>query len=50
LRTGRTQIMARLYGEVYHARGVAAELRAQALGARTPEESYDAIAWLYGGP
>ena len=32
LRTGRTQIMARVYGEIYHARGVAAELRAQALG------------------
>ena len=50
LRTGRTQIMARVYGEVYHARGVAAEIRAQALGARTAEESYEGIGWLYGGP
>jgi salicylate hydroxylase len=50
LRTGRTQIMARVYGEVYHARGVAAELREMALSPRTPEESYDGIAWLYGGP
>ena len=50
LRTGRTQIMARVYGEVYHARGVAAELRAQALGARTAEENYEGIGWLYGGP
>ena len=31
LRTGRTQIMARVYGEFYHARGVAAELRDMAL-------------------
>ena len=50
LRTGRTQIMARVYGEFYHARGVAAELRAQALGARTPEDNYQGIEWLYGGP
>jgi salicylate hydroxylase len=50
LRTGRTQIMARVYGEFYHARGVAAELRELALSPRTPEESYDGIAWLYGGP
>jgi len=50
LRTARVQIMARVYGDFYHARGPAAELRNQMLGARTPEESYDGIAWLYGGP
>jgi 3-hydroxybenzoate 6-monooxygenase len=50
LRTGRTQIMARVYGEFYHARGVAAELRDLALAPRTVEQSYDGIAWLYGGP
>jgi salicylate hydroxylase len=50
LRTGRTQIMARVYGEFYHARGVAAELRDLALSPRTAEQSYDGIAWLYGGP
>jgi 3-hydroxybenzoate 6-monooxygenase len=49
LRTARVQIMARVYGEFYHARGPAAELRNQMLGARTPEDSYDGIAWLYGG-
>ena len=49
LRTGQVQIMARVYGEFYHARGVAAELRNQMLGNRTPEQSYDGIAWLYGG-
>jgi salicylate hydroxylase len=48
LRTGRTQIMARVYGEVYHARGVAAELRELALSGRTPQQSYDGISWLYG--
>jgi len=49
LRTARVQIMARVYGEFYHARGPAAELRNQMLGARTPEDSYEGIAWLYGG-
>ncbi|HEX3810133.1 MAG TPA: 3-hydroxybenzoate 6-monooxygenase [Rhizomicrobium sp.] len=50
LRTGQTQIMARLYGEAYHARGVTAELRNKMLGGRTPAQSFDSIAWLYGGP
>jgi salicylate hydroxylase len=50
LRTARTQIMARVYGEFYHARGVTAELRDIAVGGRTVPEAYDSIAWLYGGP
>lgn len=50
LRTGRVQVMARVYGEFYHARGVAAELREMALSGRTPQQSYDGIEWLYGGP
>lgn len=49
LRTARVQIMARVYGDFYHARGPAAELRNQMLGVRTPEESYEGISWLYGG-
>ena len=43
LRTARVQIMARVYGDFYHARGPAAELRNQMLGARTPEQSYEGI-------
>jgi salicylate hydroxylase len=49
LRTARVQIMARVYGEFYHARGPAAELRNQLLGSRTEEDAYEGIAWLYGG-
>src|SRR5271165_4740825 len=41
LRTARVQIMARVYGDFYHARGPAAELRNALLGPRTPEQSYD---------
>ena len=50
LRTARVQIMARVYGEFYHARGPAAELRDMMLAGRTEEAAYDGIAWLYGGP
>jgi salicylate hydroxylase len=50
LRTARVQIMARIYGDFYHARGPAAELRNQMLGPRTPEQSYEGVAWLYDGP
>jgi salicylate hydroxylase len=49
LRTARVQIMARVYGEFYHARGPAAELREMMFAGRTPEQAYDGIAWLYGG-
>jgi 3-hydroxybenzoate 6-monooxygenase len=49
LRTARVQIMARVYGDFYHARGPAAELRNQMLGPRTPEEAYEGVSWLYGG-
>jgi 3-hydroxybenzoate 6-monooxygenase len=48
LRTARVQIMARVYGEFFHARGPTAELRDQMLGARTPEQAYEGINWLYG--
>ena len=48
LRTGRVQIMARVYGDFYHARGVAAELRQTMLSPRTPQQAYDGIEWLYG--
>ena len=49
LRTGRVQLMARVYGEFYHARGVTAELRNMMLSGRTPEQSMEGVAWLYGG-
>ena len=48
LRTGRVQIMARVYGEFYHAAGVAKELRNVMLGSRTPEDAMAGMEWLYG--
>jgi salicylate hydroxylase len=49
LRTGRVQLMARVYGEFYHATGVTAELRNLMLGGRSAQQSYDGMAWLYDG-
>jgi salicylate hydroxylase len=48
LRTGRVQIMARVYGEFYHASGVAKELRNLMLGSRTPDDAMAGMEWLYG--
>ncbi len=48
LRTGRVQIMARVYGEFYHASGVAKELRNMMLGSRTPDDAMAGMDWLYG--
>jgi salicylate hydroxylase len=48
-RTGRCQITARLYGEFYHADGVRRELRNDMLAARSVDDSYDGMAWLYDG-
>ena len=48
LRTGRVQIMARVYGEFYHASGVAKELRNMMLSARTAADAMAGMEWLYG--
>jgi salicylate hydroxylase len=47
LRTGRVQLTARFYGDVYHAAGVTRELRNIALSGRTPEQAYAGMEWLY---
>jgi len=48
LRTGRVQLMARVYGEAYHAGGVKAELRDQMLANRPAQAAWAGMAWLYG--
>jgi salicylate hydroxylase len=47
LRTGRCQIMARVYGAFYHAEAVGRELATNFLQARSVEESFESLAWLY---
>jgi salicylate hydroxylase len=47
LRTGRVQITARVYGEFFHASGVAKELRNLMLGSRTQDDAMAGMDWLY---
>lgn len=47
LRTGRCQIMARVYGAFYHAEGATRELATGFLTSRTVADSFDSLAWLY---
>jgi salicylate hydroxylase len=47
LRAGRAQVMARVYGDAYHASDVTRELRDRFLAGRTPEQGWDSVAWLY---
>ena len=47
LRTARVQLMARVFGEIYHASGVNRELRNKLLSEWNREGSID-MSWLYG--
>ena len=47
LRAGRCQIMARVYGEFYHASGVRREMRNAMLSAFTTDGHYAGTEWLY---
>lgn len=47
LRTGRVQLTARFYGDIYHAEGVARELRHLMLAGRDPAGPYKGVEWLY---
>ena len=49
LRTGRVQLTARFYGDLYHVEGVTRELRNMMLSPRTPEQAYQGMALLYNG-
>lgn len=50
LRTGRVQTMARVFGDIYHAGGVRADLRDQWLAGRDPVAAREGMAWLYERP
>ncbi len=50
LRTARVQLQSRAIGDhIYHPAGPHAALRNAVLGAKSDDDWYDAIAWLYGG-
>jgi salicylate hydroxylase len=49
-RTARVQLLSRAIGEhIYHPAGEHARLRNAIMGAKTSEDYYDDLAWLYGG-
>jgi 2-polyprenyl-6-methoxyphenol hydroxylase-like FAD-dependent oxidoreductase len=47
LRTARVQVMARVYGEVFHTSGVVRELRNTLLAGRTQKDALHSMDWLY---
>jgi len=50
LRTARVQLQSREIGQhIYHPEGAHAALRDAIMGAKTADDWYDTLAWLYGG-
>lgn len=50
VRTARIQMGSRLIGEyIYHPAGAVADMRNATMQAKTPEQWYDQLQWLYGG-
>ena len=50
LRTARVQLMSRAIGDhIYHPSGAHAAVRNQVMRAKSDEDWYDTLAWIYGG-
>ncbi len=49
LRTGRVQLTARFYGDIYHAAGVQRELRNQMFQGGTESAGFAGLKWMYDG-
>ena len=50
IRTARVQLQSRAIGEhIYHPAGAHAALRNAIMSAKSPQQWYDELAWLYGG-
>jgi len=49
LRTGRVQLTARFYGDIYHASGVTRELRNQLFQSGTESAGFAGLKWMYQG-
>ena len=49
LRTGRVQLTARLYGDIYHAAGVTRELRNAMFQSGTESAGFAGLQWMYQG-
>ena len=49
LRTGRVQLTARFYGDIYHASGVQRELRNQMFQSGSEGVGFAGLKWMYDG-
>ena len=50
VRTGRVQLGSRLIGDyIYHPAGAMADVRNATMQAKSPDDWYDTLQWLYGG-
>lgn len=49
LRTGRVQLTARFYGDIYHATGVTRELRNQMFQSGSESAGFMGLKWMYAG-
>jgi hypothetical protein len=49
VRAYRVVLSARMLGRLYHAEGVERKIRNSVLGARSANEFYDGLQWLYRG-
>ncbi|WP_076997347.1 FAD-dependent monooxygenase [Variovorax sp. KK3] len=49
LRTARVQLTSRMYGELYHAKGVQADLRNALLSRTTAAQARQHLSWLFSG-
>src|SRR5690606_26937413 len=47
LRAYRVVLSSRLLGQIYHASGVEAQLRNKIFGAKTPQQHYQDLSWIY---
>ena len=46
-RTARAQLTSRIYGHVFHAAGVLAEMRDETVSGWAPEQHWEAMSWMY---
>ncbi len=46
-RTARGQLTSRIYGHVFHADDVLAEMRDETIGAWSPEQHWEGMSWMY---
>ena len=49
VRAYRVVLSSRMLGKLYHAEGVERRIRNAMLGAKSPEDFYNGLQWLYGG-